>query len=234
MPPMHGSSHRRSFLGRLAAGAAAFSAALAAGASPLGAMPPSEEFKPARHPQDDWMDAIPGKHRLFFDAVTANGAAEAITFASNYALANKNAYGLAAPDLAILICYRHFATPFAYNDNAWAKYGAAWSAVFGYKDPGTGAAPVRNYWNARGLPGAQPNRGVTVADAAARGIRFCVCDLATHFFAGLAAQAVGGSADTIYQELRNGAVVANTQYVPAGIVAVGRAQERGYSLSYVG
>ena len=69
---------------------------------------------------------------------------------------------------------------------------------------------------------------------AARGMRFCVCDLATHVFAGMAAQSVGGNADAIYQELRNGAVVANTQYVPAGIVAVGRAQERGYSFSYVG
>lgn len=234
MPPVHISSHRRSFLGRLAAGAAAFGAAVAAGASPLAAMPPSEEFKPARHPQDDWMDAIPGKHRLFLDAVTANGAAEAITFASNYALANKNGYGLAASDLATLICYRHFATPFAFSDEAWAKYGAAWSAVAGYKDPATGAAPVRNYWNARGLPGMQPNRGVTVADAAARGIRFCVCDLATHAFAGMAAQATGGKADDIYQELKRGTVAGQAQFVPAGIVAVGRAQERGYALSYVG
>lgn len=234
MPPMTGSSHRRTFLGRLAAGAAAFGAAAATGASPLHAMPTSSEFKPARHPQDDWMDEIPGKHRLFLDAVTANGAAEAITFASNYALANKTGYGLAAPELAILICYRHFATPFAFSDDAWAKYGAAWSAVIGYKDPATGAAPVRNYWNARGLPGMQPNRGVTVADAAARGIRFCVCDLATSVFAGMAAQATGGKADDIYQELKRGTVIGNAQFVSAGIVAVGRAQERGYSFSYVG
>lgn len=234
MPPMHGSSHRRSFLGRLAAGAAAFGAAMTTGASPLAAMSPSEEFRPARHPQDDWMDAIPGKHRLFLDAVTQQGAAEAITFASNYALANKNGYGLAAPDLAILICYRHFATPFAYSDDAWAKYGAAWSAVVGFKDPVTGAAPVRNVWNARGLPGMQPNRGVTVADAAARGIRFCVCDLATHVFADMAAKATGGKADEIYEELKRGTVAGNAQFVSAGIVAVGRAQERGYSFSYVG
>lgn len=234
MPPVHDSSHRRSFLGRLAAGAAAFGAAVAAGASPLAAMPTSGEFKPARHPQDDWMDAIPGKHRLFLDAVTANGAAEAITFASNYALANKNGYGLAASELATVICYRHFATPFAFSDEAWAKYGAAWSAVVGYKDPGTGAAPVRNYWNARDLPGMQPNRGVTVADAAARGIRFCVCDLATSVFARMAAQATGGKADDIYQELKSGTIAGQAQFVPAGIVAVGRAQERGYAFSYVG
>lgn len=234
MPPMPGSSQRRTFLGRLAAGAAAFGAAVATGASPLQAMSPREEFKPARHPQDDWLDEIPGKHRFFLDAVTANGAAEAITFASNYALANKTGYGLAASELAILICYRHFATPFAFSDDAWAKYGAAWSAVVGYKDPATGVAPVRNMWNARGLPGMQPNRGVTVTDAAARGVRFCVCDLATHVFAGMAAQAVSGNADAIYHELKRGTVAGHAQFVSAGIVAVGRAQERGYSFSYVG
>ncbi|MDP1890997.1 MAG: hypothetical protein Q8K55_08905, partial [Gemmatimonadaceae bacterium] len=74
MPPTSGSSQRRTFLGRLAAGTAAFGAALAGAALPLQAMSPRDEFKPARHPQDDWMDAIPGKHRLFLDAVTANGA----------------------------------------------------------------------------------------------------------------------------------------------------------------
>ncbi len=234
MPPMHGSSRRRTFLGRLAAGAAAFGAAVATGASPLNAMPASGEVKPARHPQDDWMDEIPGKHRLFLDAVTPRGAAEAITFASNYTVANKSGYGLAATELAIVICYRHFATPFAFGDDAWAKYGAAWSAVIGYKDPVTDAAPVRNVWNARGLPGMQPNRGVTVADAGARGIRFCVCDMATQAFAGMAAQATGGKADEIHQELKRGAVAGNAQFVAAGIVAVGRAQERGYAFSYVG
>jgi hypothetical protein len=234
MPPTHGSSQRRTFLGRLAAGTAAFGAALAGSALPLQALSPHEEFKPTRHPQDDWMDEIPGKHRLFLDAVTGNGAAEAITFASNYALANKNGYGLAAPELAILICYRHFATPFAFGDDAWAKYGPAWGAVLGFKDPTTGAAPVRNIWNARGLPGMQPNRGVTIADAVGRGFRFCVCDLATRAFAGMAAQATGGKTDDIYEDLKRGTVAGKAQFVAAGIVAVGRAQERGYSFAYVG
>jgi hypothetical protein len=234
-------SRRRSFLGRLAASAAGFtglSAIIAGTSSPLSALEPREratnDFKPARHPQDDWLDQIPGKHRMFFDALTQNGAAEAITFASNYALASKTGYGLEAADLAIVICYRHFATPFAFGDEVWAKYGAAWSGLLGYKDPGTGAAPVRNVWNAKGLPGMQPNRGVTVADAAARGFRFAVCDLATRVFAGVAVQAVGGNTDDVYAELKRSAIAPDMRFVPAGIVAVDRAQERGYSFSYIG
>lgn len=226
-------SRRRSFLGRLAAGAATLAAALATNGVSASAQEASSDFKPARHPQDDWLDAIPGKHRLFLDAITAQGAAEAIAFASNYALANKTGYGLEASDLATVICYRHFATPFAYGDAVWAKYGVFWSGIINFKDPATGTAPTRNVWNTRGLPGMQPNRGVTVADAAARGDHFAVCDLATHVFADMTAKNVGGTADAVYAELRASALP-NTHFVPAGIVAVGRAQERGYAFSYVG
>jgi hypothetical protein len=233
MAPITASSRRRSFIGRLAAGAAAFGAALAAGSVPAAALEPRSDFKPARHPQDDWFDEIPGKHRFFLDAVSPQGAADAIAFATNYAVANKSGYGLDAADLAVLIGYRHFATPFAFNDAVWAKYGAFWSGVINFKDPVTGAAPVRNVWNTRGLPGMQPNRGVTVSDAAARGNHFAVCDLATHVFADMTAKNVGGKAADIYAELRASAL-ANTHFVPAGIVAVGRAQERGYAFSYIG
>jgi hypothetical protein len=230
---MPGASPRRSFVTHLAAGLAAAGTAIVAGAAPAFAAPSPKEFKAARHPQDDWMDGLPGKHRLFLDAVSPRGAAEAISFATNYAMANKSGYGLEAAELAIMICYRHFATPFAFNDSVWAKYGALWSGVINFKDPATGAAPQRNAWNTKGLPGMQPNRGVTVEDAAARGYHFAVCDMATHVFADMTAKSAGGKADDIYAELRASALP-NTHFVPAGIVAVGRAQERGYSFSYVG
>ena len=42
----------------------------------------------------------------------------------------------------------------------------------------------------------------------------------------------GGNADAIYREL-TGHLLANAHMVPAGIVAVNRAQERGYTFSYV-
>ncbi|HEY3287219.1 MAG TPA: hypothetical protein VGJ96_08880 [Gemmatimonadaceae bacterium] len=234
MPPMLGAfSHRRTFVARLAAGLAAAGTAIVAGSAPAFAEPSPKDFRAARHPQDDWMDGLPGKHRLFLDAISPQGAAEAISFASNFALANKNGYGLEAADLAILIGYRHFATPFAFNDSVWAKYGTFWGGVINFKDPATGAAPQRNAWNTKGLPGMQPNRGVTVEEAAARGYQFAVCDLATRVFSDFTAKGVGGKADEIYAELRASALP-NTHFVPAGIVAVGRAQERGYAFSYVG
>ncbi len=233
MPPMLGSSHRRTFVGRLAAGAAALGAALAAESAPLRAMTPSNEDKPIRHPQDDWLDAIPGSHRLFFDAVSAAGAGGALGYSNNFALANKSGYGLEATALARVICYRHFATLFAFTDAAWAKYGTVWGALLDFKDPDTKAAPVRNVWNATGLPGMQPNLGVTIASAVASGVHFAVCDMATHFFAGATASKTGAKADDIYAELKASAI-GNAHFVPAGIVAVNRAQERGYTFAYVG
>lgn len=234
MTPTPPDANRRSFLARLTAGTAALGALFTAGASPLSAMPARQGgYKPERHPQDDWLDQIPGKHRIFFDTVSANGAAEGITFASNYATANKSGYGLEVKDLAIVICYRHFSTLFAFNDAVWAKYGEAWGKVINFNDPATNAPPVRNVWNATGLPGRQPNRGVTIDMAVKRGFHFAICDMATRAFAGMAAKPGGATTDEIYAELK-GSTLGNAHFAAAGIVAVNRAQERGYAFAYIG
>ena len=233
MPVVPELSVRRSFLGRLAAGAAVFGTAIATGSSPLQAMAEREVYKPIRHPMDDWFDAIPGKHRIFFDAVSATGAGGALGFANNFAVANKSGYGLDANQLARVICYRHFATCFAFTDAMWQKYGPIWGGLMGFNDPKSNAAPVRNVWNATDLPGMQPNLGNPISMLVADGVHFAVCDMATHFIAGASAEKAGSTADAIYAELKAN-VIGNSHFVPAGIVAVNRAQERGYTFSYVG
>jgi hypothetical protein len=217
---------RRTFLSRFGA-AAAFGGRSSSLASlgtvgPLqGASPTAEpRFQPARHAADDWFE-LPGKHRFFFDAISANGAGEALLFVDNYFGANKGAYSLDNADLAVVVCLRHLATPFAYTDAIWAKYGAAFSDRIAYVDPKTKTAPVVN------------TRTSALGDAIKMGVHFAVCDVATHFFAGAAARKAGGDADAVYKELVAN-TVGNAHFVPAGIVAVNRAQERGYSIAYVG
>jgi intracellular sulfur oxidation DsrE/DsrF family protein len=56
--------------------------------------------------------------------------------------------------------------------------------------------------------------------------------MATRAAAQLIAQKSGGNVDAIYKELTDN-LVANGHMVPAGIVAVNHAQERGYSFVYV-
>ena len=121
---------RRSFLARFAAAVAAFGLgessthAQESRPAPAAALP-GTHWQPAREAKDDWFDQIPGKHRLFFDAVSPDGAAAAIRFANNFFTANKTGYGLEQADVAVVICLRHRATQFAFTDAIWAKHGAA-------------------------------------------------------------------------------------------------------------
>ena len=62
-----------------------------------------------------------------------------------------------------------------------------------------------------------------------RGTQFAVCDMATHFFAGQLAMMSGGNADAVYKELASN-TIPNSHMVAAGVVAVNRAQEYGYTL----
>ena len=65
---------RRSFLARLGAGMSVAGVSLIGGAPEATAQAATggSRFQPARHTQDDWMDALPGKHRFVFDATTAD------------------------------------------------------------------------------------------------------------------------------------------------------------------
>jgi intracellular sulfur oxidation DsrE/DsrF family protein len=226
---------RRSFLGRIAAGAAIFGGTLVRGGpAQAQSSAPAGPWRPGRHAQDDWLDQIPGAHRFIFDTTSPQGAGSALLFANNFFLANQAGYGLGNADAAVVIVVRHNSTPFAYSDAMWAKYGKAiGDAAGGFDDPKTKARPVINVYNSTGHAGMLPNNGVTVDALVARGVHFAICQMATRRFAGAIAQATGGNADTIYKELTSN-LVRNSHMVPAGIVAVNRAQERGYAFANAG
>jgi hypothetical protein len=222
-------SSRRSLM--LGVGSAVVAAGL--GVRAAEAQPPAT-FKPASHPEDGWLDQRPGKHRIFIDSATPNGAGEAILYASNLYNSNKAAYaGGGDPDLAIVVCMRHFATAFAYTDTVWAKYGKPMSAMLNFTDPKTKEAPSTNLYNVPGYGLSLPNLGNTIDAVTKRGVYFAVCDTATHFVAGQLAGMMKISADEIYKDLSTG-LIPNSRLVAAGVMAVTRAQEHGYSLLYAG
>ena len=219
---------RRSVLSRLGAGVTMAGAALVFGGSRADAQSPGGgDWRPARHAQDDWMDRIPGKHRFVFDTTTPAGFGSALAFANNYFIANQTGYGLGDGDAAVIIVARHFSTPFAYKDPMWAKYGTVLAQPTQFDDPKTRRRPTINVYTAAGYS-ELPSMGVTVDTVAKRGVQFAVCQMATRHFADLAAQATGGNADTIYNELVAN-LIGNSHLAAAGIVAVNRAQERGYT-----
>lgn len=223
---------RRSFLSRAAAGITALGAALA-GTPARGQAPADTSFRPARHSEDDWLDQLPGQHRLFFDSVTASGFGEALRFSNTYFTGNKNGYGLDDANLAVVICARHQATAFAYTDAMWAKYGIGLAERAHFTDPKTGKPPAVNVYQASGYENLLGNNGITLDAMLQRGVHLAVCRMATLGLAATIARQTGGKPDVVYQELV-AHLVPHGHIVPAGIVAVNRAQEHGYTFAYVG
>jgi intracellular sulfur oxidation DsrE/DsrF family protein len=222
---------RRSFLSRFGISIAALGATAGATLPAMAQQARGTAFQPTRHPMDDWMDQPAGKHRFVFDSTTPDAAGAALLYANNFFTANKAAYNLDPPDLPIIIVMRHFSTPFAYNNTIWGKYGKQFSEAVHFTDPKTKQAPSTNLYNSADYGLALPNFGTTLDSLAQKRVQFAVCDMATHFFAGMLADQTKGNADAIYRELVAN-VIPNSHMVPAGIVAVNRAQERGYTFSY--
>ncbi len=222
---------RRTFLSRFGLGlTAAGSATLGAGVS--SAQAPAPRWQPARHAQDDWYDQIPGKHRFVFDSTSPEGAGLAINnFVNNFFTANET-YGLKNEDVAVVLVMRHLATPFAYNQAMWEKYGTAITQRTKYNDPTTNQPPKVNIYN---RPGTAANeRGSRQLDGlVARGVHLAVCQLSTRAYAGVIATNTGQKQETVFDELAANLVSStNARLVPAGILAVNRAQEHGYTFSF--
>ena len=204
---------RRSFLTQVGTGAAIGAGAAitipVATAQSVGSAP----WQAARHEQDDWLDKIPGKHRMVFDTTQPAGMSSALIYATNYYNANQSSYGLQNADLAVVIIARHISTVFAYNEAMWAKYGD----------------PISNFVDRTKDPSKTNTYGRQLTALTGRGTHLAVCQLATRAIAGSIARAVSSTADDIFNEL-SANLLPNSHLVAAGIVAVGRAQDHGYAL----
>ena len=152
---------RRSFFSRLGFG---LMGGVAVGAAaPAQAQAPGR-FDPMRHPQDDWLDQIPGRHRYIVDAPNPDGFSSAIQFTTTYFNINVNDYGLKDNDLAVVLVARHASTLFAYSDAIWAKYGKPISERNKVLDPKTNQPPTLNLQRERLEP------------LIIRGLRLAVCN----------------------------------------------------------
>jgi hypothetical protein len=218
---------RRTFLSRVGIGVAA-GAGLAAGLA--GARPAyaqSSGFKPRRHTEDAWMDAPKSAHRVVIDSASPAAGGAALLYANNTFNANKSGYGLQTEEITVMVVFRHLSTPFGYSDAIWAKYGTALSEIVDFKDPKTKAAPVANPYNVSG--GGVSNMGVTIPALVDKKVRFAVCGSASRAMASGVAQKTNGDAEAIYKEFVSG-LIPSSHLVAAGVVAINRAQEYGYTL----
>jgi intracellular sulfur oxidation DsrE/DsrF family protein len=210
---------RRSLISGLSASVGAF--VLGSKAS---ARTKESSFQPARHAQDEWLDKVPGQHRVFIDTASPSGAAEGMQYANNLFTANDSGYGLGDGDLAIVLCLRHQSAVFAFSDAIWSKHGKALAESVEYTDPRTKEAPLANPFT------AAPRDAL--GTLAKRGVQFAVCNLSTRRLSRLLAGA-GGDAEAMYKTMVAN-VIPSGRIVPAGVVAATRSQEYGYSLLFAG
>lgn len=205
---------------------------LAAASSPLAAdaQPKAAGIMEA---QDAWLDEGGKRHRMVFDTISAGGLGAGLNFARNFYTANLDGYGIAAREIGAVIIVRHASTPFGFNDAMWAKYGDVIAERIKFTDPRDKSAPRINLFNTAIKDPGLPNGGVLVSELADLGTRFAVCGMAVAKIAELAAKKSGGKADEIAAEIKIN-LVPNAVMMPAGIIAVNRAQEHGYTFSYCG
>lgn len=187
---------------------------------------PAQSTPPAaapskRHAQDDWLDQAPTGHRVIFDTWMADTVGEAIGFAGNWMRVNKEAYGLTDADLALVVVMRHGSAPFAFNEAMWTKFGKIFAANMSANDKVAHPNPSTNVYAER------------LQNLAKQGMRLAVCNLTTRAYTQIIAKETGTSPDAVLTDLTSN-TVGPAIFVPAGIVAVTRAEERGYALVSIG
>jgi hypothetical protein len=206
---------RRSLMSGLTAAAAAFTL----GSRSTGAQSLAGGFQPARHPQDEWMDKLPGRHRVILDMTTPEGVPEGIRFAGNVYTGHELGYGVKETDLAIIMVLRHSATAYGYGEAIWARHGKL-------LDSKATEPPKGNPYDL--APRSQ------LSGLARRGVHFIVCGSASQ---GIARRLAGqnGDADAMMKEMTAN-MIPNSHITAgvAGVVPLVHAQELGYSLIYCG
>jgi intracellular sulfur oxidation DsrE/DsrF family protein len=214
-------SSRRGVLGAGALLAGAGAVGSAAHARPAGA----GAWSPAFDPVDDWMDEGGKLHRALFDTTTAGAATGAVRFVNNLYVANKQGYGIEPGDLGMILVLRAGSTPFGYNDSIWQKYGATLTGFLKLEGKQAEVAKTAN-------PLLGEDGEGSLAGLAAKGTRFAICGMATHGISGVLAKAAGKDAGEVEADIKANLIPGGV-IVPAGIAAVNRAQERGYTFTYV-
>jgi intracellular sulfur oxidation DsrE/DsrF family protein len=222
------STPRRSFLGSLAAGAAALG--LAAVTSPF-----NLSAKPKSHPQpsDDagfegWLGKIKGKHRQVFDTPMPNGGF-AFAWARVFLMTNKQV-GVADNDMTSVIVLRHDAIPFAMDHSLWSKY--KFGEVFKITDKATNAPAVRNTHY-------QPKAGelllpdMSIEELTKSDVLIGVCDVALTVYSSMVAKTMNADAAEVKKDWVAG-ILPGIQIVPSGVLAVNRAQEHSCTYCFAG
>jgi hypothetical protein len=206
---------RRSFLTRLAAAGTAIAGVVAFPSKSAAEVPSGGPT----HPADAWLDDLKGQHKNIFDCVSVENGPQGWTFARNFLTANTGAiYQLTDADVNAIVCVRHTASVYGFNDAMWTKYKLGDSQKV----------------NEGGVPAVKNPHASVANDLAKRGVIVAVCGMATSRIARTVAGDAGMSPADVEADLRANLVTPTARVVAAGVIVTNRAQEKGFSYTYVG
>jgi intracellular sulfur oxidation DsrE/DsrF family protein len=203
---------RRAFLARLAAIGGGLSLALPSTTSAQSSRAPT-------HPADAWLDDLKGQHKNIYDCTSVENGSMGFAFARNFLTANTGPiYQLQEADINVIVCLRHSATVFGFNDAMWAKYKLGESQKV----------------NDGGVPAVKNPHAPLATEAAKHGVIVAICGMATGRIARTVAGDTGMSAADIEADLRANLVTPTARIVAAGVIVTNRAQEKGFAYTYAG
>ncbi len=215
---------RRDFLSKIASGAAVSVPALLASFDAQATF--SSDFI---EDVDHWFSKIKGKHRMVYDASEPHDGFP-IAWAWVFYKTN-NMTGTPDSELTAMVVLRHKAVGLALNDAMWEKY--KFGEAFKINDSMAKAPAIRNiynvatepFWTSKGIEG--------IKELSARGVMFCVCDMALTNQSGNFAKSMNLKPEDVKSEWMNN-LLPGVQPVPSGVWAIGRAQEKGCGYCYAG
>jgi intracellular sulfur oxidation DsrE/DsrF family protein len=148
----------------------------------------------------------------------------------NYLNTMGETYKVGDNQLTAVVGLRHFSIPLAFNNEIWRKYKLGEFAKV--TDAATKAPAIRNPY-AYAKEGELMFSGMALEKLMARGAVVTVCNVALTILSGLAAQAAGLPKETAKAEWTAG-MYKGVHIVPSGVLAVGRAQEKGCTYCFAG
>lgn len=223
-------THRRGFLGRVAAGAAALGLGSLVAPLEAAARPGTARAAASADPAfEAWLDKIVGKHKMVYDMPEPNSGFGLVW--SRVLLDTTNqTYGTTDADNKVVVVLRHAAIPFGMKDTMWAKY--KFGETFNITDSATKAPAVKNgFLNMK--PGSFPIAGVGIDELLAAGVLVGICNLALTFYSMDVAAKMKLDAAAVKQDWV-AHLVPGVLVVPSGVIAVNRAQEKGCAYCFAG
>ena len=210
---------RRNFLAKMSAGALSLIAGTATAAR---ANPRPSHDGGLLAADEKWLEGLNGKHKAYYDATSVNDGF-ALGYALNLLDTYDQAYGTKDSDVNVIVGFRHFSIPLAFNDSLWAKYKFGEFAKI--NDPATKQPAVRNIYM-HSKPGDLMLPGMAIEKLQARGVRFVVCNVALTLLSGMMGKSAGLTPEAAKKEW-TAAMHPGFMIVPSGVLAVNRAQEAG-------